>query len=245
MDPVVEFKNIKKYFWRRKGLFGVSSSPVKAVDGVSFEVEKGSTFGLVGESGSGKSTIAKILTGILKPDSGDSAINGRVDMVFQDPYSSLNPRMTVRDILGEPLLVRGWKKDDIAGETKKALDMVKLNNVSFLVRYPHQFSGGERQRIAIARALITRPDVIILDEPVSSLDVSIQAGILNLLLDIQEEMDLTYVFISHDLRVVEFMSDTVGVMVSGKLAEIASSEEIYSNPKSEYTKKLLAAVPSF
>jgi ABC-type glutathione transport system ATPase component len=240
---VIEFRDVKKYF-RPRGVFHAGEGPVKAVDGVSFSCAPGGTFGLVGESGSGKSTVAKLAAGIFSPDSGRIKITGDKDMVFQDPYGSLNPRMNVRDIVGEPLLVKNVKKDQVSRRVRAVLDRVDLEGASCEKRYPHQFSGGERQRIAIARALINEPAVLILDEPVSSLDVSIQAGILNLLKDLQKESGLTYLFISHDLRVVEFMSDTVGVMKEGRLVEIASKEEIYLSPKHPYTKHLLNSVPS-
>ena len=239
---MVELKKVKKYF-HPHGVFLPGGNPVKAVDGVSFSVDKGKTFGLVGESGSGKSTIAKLVVGILKPDSGDITLMGEKDIVFQDPFSSLNPRMKVRNIIGESLFVRGWGKKEISERVREVLDMVRLTEIETLDKYPHQFSGGERQRIAIARALASSPEVLVLDEPVSSLDVSIQAGVLNLLKDLQERLDLTYIFISHDLRVVEFMSDTVGVMKDGCLVEVASREEIYASPKAPYTKHLLESIP--
>ncbi len=244
MDTVVELKNVKKYFTKRV-FFGAAKEQVRAVDGISFTVEKGKTFGLVGESGCGKSTIAKSIVGILRPDSGEIIVRGDSDIVFQDPFSSLNPRMTVTEIVGESLLVRGLGKKEIASRVREVLGMVRMGAVSCEDKYPHQFSGGERQRIAIARALAGRPGVLVLDEPVSSLDVSIQAGILNLLKDLQEETALAYVFISHDLRVVEFMSDTVGVMKEGKLVEIASREAIYSSPSNAYTRHLLDSIPKF
>ncbi len=243
MNPMVEVIDLKKYFRQEGFLFRSGTEPVKAVDGVSFGAEKGRTFGLVGESGCGKSTLAKLITGILKSDSGRIIVRGGSDIVFQDPYSSLNPRMTVRAIVGESLLVRGVRKEEIEGRVRETLRMVRLGDPGCADKYPHQFSGGERQRIAIARALIRKPEILVLDEPVSSLDVSIQAGILNLLKDLQDELTLTYIFISHDLRVVEFMSDIVGVMKNGKLVETASREEIYSSPKNEYTRHLLGAIP--
>ena len=244
MNNMVEFSNVKKYF-RKRTLLHSAEDTVKAVDGVSFFCEEGKTFGLVGESGCGKSTIAKLAAGIFRQDEGTILVSGEKDIVFQDPYSSLNPRMNVRDIVGEPLLVRGVKKDEISERVRKVLGRVRLEGSSCEKKYPHQFSGGERQRIAIARSLIKEPAVLILDEPVSSLDVSIQAGILNLLKDLQKEFGLTYLFISHDLRVVEFMSDMVGVMKEGRLVEISSKEEIYSSPKHPYTKHLLSSIPSF
>ncbi|RKY42833.1 MAG: hypothetical protein DRP85_01340 [Candidatus Makaraimicrobium thalassicum] len=242
METVIEAADLKKYF-RKSGFSRKAGEAVKAVDGVSFTVAKGKTFGLVGESGCGKSTIAKLIVGILRPDSGRMVIRGDRDIVFQDPFSSLNPRMTVRDIIGESLLIRGVEKKEIEYRVKEVLCMVRLNEPGCGSKYCHQFSGGERQRIAIARALVRRPGILVLDEPVSSLDISIQAGILNLLKDLQEELGLTYIFISHDLRVVEFMSDSVGVMKDGKLVETASSREIYSSPKHEYTRHLLNSIP--
>ncbi len=229
---MIEVKRVKKYFKK-----------VKAVDDVSFSVERGKTFALAGESGSGKSTIAKLVVGIYKPDSGGVSLGGDRDIVFQDPYSSLNPRMTIFDIVGEALLIRGYKKEIIREKVLETLKLVRLDDASMLNKYPHQFSGGERQRIAIARAIIRRPEILVLDEPVSSLDVSIQASILNLLKDIQEELSLTYLFISHDLRVVEFMADKVAIMRYGKIVEISSKEEIYASPKHEYTKYLLDSIP--
>ena len=243
MELMVEAVDLKKYFWKKKSFFRHGKEPVKAVDGVSFTVEKGRTFGLVGESGCGKSTIAKLIVGILDPDSGRSIIRADRDIVFQDPFRSLNPRMTAGEIIGESLLVRGVGKKEVDRGVKEVLRLVRLDDPGCADRYPHQFSGGERQRIAIARALVRRPGILVLDEPVSSLDVSIQAGILNLLKDLQEELGLTYIFISHDLRVVEFMSDTVGVMKEGGLVEIASREEIYASPKAEYTRHLLESIP--
>ena len=244
MNNMVEFSNVKKYF-RKRMLIHSAEDTVKAVDGVSFFCEEGKTFGLVGESGCGKSTIAKLAVGIFRQDEGVVRINGEKDIVFQDPYSSLNPRMNVRDIVGESLLVRGVKKEEISERVRKVLGRVRLEGFSCEKKYPHQFSGGERQRVAIARSIMKEPAVLVLDEPVSSLDVSIQAGILNLLKDLQSELGLTYLFISHDLRVVEFMSDMVGVMKEGRLVEISSKEEIYSSPKHPYTKHLLSSIPSF
>jgi len=244
MNMMIEVKNLKKYFRKKGTFFRTKREPVKAVDDVSFTVQKGKTFGLVGESECGKSTLAKILVGILTPDSGSVSIQGDKDIVFQDPYNSLNPRMTAREIVGESLFVRKTGKEEIEKRCRKIFEMVKLDYSVCKDKYSYQFSGGERQRIAIARALIRNPDVLVLDEPVSSLDVSIQAGILNLLKDLQESLDITYVFISHDLRIVEFMADTVGVMLKGRFVEIASKDEIYSSPKDPYTKTLIAAIPN-
>ncbi len=240
---MIELKNVKKYFHPRRGIFSSDGDSVKAVDGVSFTVPRGKTFGLVGESGCGKSTIAKLIVGILEPDSGEIKCQGNTDIVFQDPFSSLNPRMTIGDIVGEPLFISGQKRNEIKAGVKRMLSVVKLRSAECIDKYPHQFSGGERQRIAIARSLVRKPHILVLDEPVSSLDVSIQAGILNLLKDIQEEMYLTYVFITHDLRVAEFMSDAMGVMKEGTLVEVASPREIYSSPKDGYTRQLLDSIP--
>lgn len=240
--PIIELRNVKKYFWKRR-MVHHEEDAVKAVDDVSLSCAEGETFGLVGESGSGKSTVAKIIAGILEADEGDVIVRGESDIVFQDPHSSLNPRMTVKQIVGEALYVRGEKKDVLEEKVKRSLSMVKLNWEDSKNKFPHQFSGGERQRIAVARSLVREPSVLILDEPVSSLDVSIQAGVLNLLKDLQKELKLTYLFISHDLRVVEFMSDNVGVMKEGRLVEVSSREELYSSPKDPYTKHLLESIP--
>ena len=243
MENILEVTELKKYFRNRRTFLNQGRRTVKAVDGISFSVERGTTFGLVGESGSGKSTVARLIMGILKPDSGKVSLKGESDIVFQDPDSSLNPRMKVSEFLAESLLARKVRKKERARRIEESLNAVRLQAKSCLDKYPHQFSGGERQRISIARALIRRPDIVVLDEPVSSLDVSIQAEILNLLKDLQDELGITYVFISHDLRVIEFMSDVVGVMKDGRIAEKATCEDIYSDPKSEYTRSLLDAIP--
>ncbi|MDD5634860.1 MAG: ATP-binding cassette domain-containing protein [Candidatus Omnitrophica bacterium] len=245
MNNIIKLENIKKYFYKKEMFFSPRAKTVKAVDDVSFCVEKGTTFGLVGGSGSGKTTIAKLIVGILKPDSGNIEIGGTCDIVFQDPFSSLNPRMRVEDIIGESLLIKGTKKTERRAKVENVLKLVRMDGSKCLRKYPHQFSGGERQRIGIARALVRQPDILILDEPVSSLDVSIQAGILNLLKDLQESMHLTYVFVSHDLRVIEFMSDIVGIMKDGRLLEVSPKDEIYRSPKSPYTKELLGSIPEF
>jgi oligopeptide transport system ATP-binding protein len=244
MHSAAELKDVSKYF-TRSGFHRSGRDVVKAVDGVTFSCERGKTFGLVGESGSGKTTVARLVAGILKSDSGEIIVSGEKDMVFQDPYSSLNPRMKVEQIVGEPLLVRGFKKKEIAEKVDAVLGKVSMGDGDCRGKYPHQFSGGERQRIAIARSLVTEPSLLVLDEPVSSLDVLIQADILNLLKDLQDDLSLTYLFISHDLRVVEFMSDTVGVMKEGRIVEISSKEELYRNPRHPYTKSLLDSIPLF
>ena len=240
---MIEVRELKKYFRRRKDFLSARSEEVKAVDGISFSIAKGKTFGLVGESGCGKTTVAKLIAGILPPDSGSIKVDGEMDIVFQDPFSSLNPRMKVRQIVGESLTIRGSGKKEVEHKVAETLKLVKLKSIGCADKYPHQFSGGERQRIAIARAIVRRPQALILDEPVSSLDVSTQASILNLLKDLQEKLGLTYVFISHDLRVVEFMSDLVGVMKDGKLVETASRDDIYSSPRDDYTRLLLESIP--
>lgn len=240
---MIQITGLKKYFYEKKTLFGKTGERVKAVDGVSFSVPQGKTFGLVGESGSGKTTVARLIAGILTPDAGSISIGGNVDIVFQDPESSLNPRMRAGDIIGESLRVKGVSRKEITERVRDALREVSIKDPESNGRYPYQFSGGERQRIAIARAIICRPAVIILDEPVSSLDVSIQASVLNLLKDIQQKLGLTYLFISHDLRVIEFMSDTVGVMKDGRLVEVASRDDIYLAPQNAYTRHLLDSIP--
>ena len=243
MDNILKLTNIKKYYTGKHSLFLKPKNIIKAVDDISFHINRGETFGLVGESGCGKTTLAKIISGIVKQDFGEIILEGKCDMVFQDPFSSLNPRMNIFSIVTEPLLVRGYKRDKLLGEYVKVMNAVKLSSDEGYKKFPHQFSGGQRQRIAIARAIIRKPDLLILDESVSSLDVSVQAGILNLLKDLQQELKLSYLFISHDLRVVEFMSDSVAVMEKGKIVEIATKYDIYSNPQSAYTKRLLAAIP--
>jgi oligopeptide transport system ATP-binding protein len=232
---------------------------VRAVGGVSFDIRAGETLGLVGESGSGKSTTGYTIIQLLKPTSGsvrfeDTELTtlGRAEIrrlrremqiVFQDPYSSLNPRMTVGDIVSEPLVVHGiGSRRDRTARVRELLDVVGFNP-SYTNRYPHEFSGGQRQRIGIARALALNPKLIICDEPVSALDVSIQAQIINLLKDLQHDFGLTYLFIAHDLAVVRSMSDRIAVMNRGQIVEIGPAEEVYTNPREDYTKALLSAVP--
>jgi oligopeptide transport system ATP-binding protein len=252
--------DLEKYFPVRKGLIIERTvGHVKAVDGVSFSIPAGKTLGLVGESGSGKSTTGYCILQLTKPTGGSIRFDGKeltklsgeglrkvrqdMQIVFQDPYSSLDPRMTVGNIVAEPLEVHGIGTRKTRRETVRRLLEVVGFNPNFTNRYPHEFSGGQRQRIGIARALALSPKLIICDEPVSALDVSIQAQILNLLKDLQRDFGLTYLFISHDLAVVRTMSDEIAVMNRGKLVEVGPAEEVYSNPKDEYTKALFTAVP--
>lgn len=245
---MVKIDNVKKYFPINRGYLKTASGVVKAVDGVSLEIKRGSTFGLVGESGCGKTTLGKLILGILKPDSGRIEVAAdRMQVIFQDPQNSLDPKMKVGDIVAEGLLINrpnaiGRRpKAGIAGRVKEMLDLVNLPGAS-ITKYPHQFSGGERQRIAIARAVITEPEFIVCDEPVSSLDVTVQLQILRLLKDIQKKFSMTYLFISHDLRVIRFMSDRIAVMRLGSIVEEGPAGTVYSRPSDNYTKKLLGSV---
>jgi oligopeptide transport system ATP-binding protein len=252
--------DLRKHFPVRKGLLWEKTvGYVKAVDGVSFSIPAGKTLGLVGESGSGKSTTGYCILQLLKPTSGSVRFMGteltelgrgelrrtrqEMQIVFQDPYSSLDPRMTVGRIVAEPLEVHGIGTRRARAETVRGLLEVVGFNPNFTNRYPHEFSGGQRQRIGIARALALNPKLIVCDEPVSALDVSIQAQILNLLKDLQRDFGLTYLFISHDLGVVRTMSDEIAVMNKGELVEVGPAEQVYSQPKHEYTKALFTAVP--
>lgn len=238
---IVRCDNISKSFPILRGVLRDEIGRVMAVDGVSFDIERGHAIGLVGESGSGKTTLGKIILGVLRPDSGMVKLNtDKIQVIFQDPYNSLDPRMKIYDILSEGLILRR----DTAGMAKRVedvMDLVKLPRLA-LKKYPHQFSGGERQRIAIGRALITNPELIVCDEPVSSLDVTIQLQILKLLKDIKERFNMTYLFISHDLRVVRFMCDRVAVMKDGKIVEEGNAAELYSHPTHQYTKQLLSSI---
>ncbi|WP_442598375.1 ABC transporter ATP-binding protein [Neobacillus sp. D3-1R] len=258
-ELLLEVNGLKKYFPITGGLFGKKQGDVKAVDDVSFYVRKGETLGIVGESGCGKSTTGRLLMRLIEASDGkimfeDKEITSMskselrktrrdIQMVFQDPYASLNPRHSIEQILEEPLIVHGiGTKEERKKQVREMLEVVGLSSYH-AKRYPHQFSGGQRQRIGIAKALMTKPKLIIADEPVSALDVSIQAQVLNLMKDIQKEFQLTYIFIAHDLGVVRHISDRVGVMYLGRLIELADSEELYENPKHPYTKALLSAVP--
>jgi ABC-type oligopeptide transport system ATPase subunit len=252
--------DLQKYFPVKKGIIVERTvGHVKAVDGVTFVIPEGKTLGLVGESGSGKSTTGYCILQLLKPTGGSIRFMGKelttmgreelrksrqnMQIVFQDPYSSLDPRMTVGGIVSEPLEVHGIGTRKSRRETVRRLLEVVGFNPNYTNRYPHEFSGGQRQRIGIARALALNPKLIVCDEPVSALDVSIQAQILNLLKDLQRDFGLTYLFISHDLAVVRTMADEIAVMNQGKLVEVGPAEEVYSQPKDEYTKALFAAVP--
>lgn len=255
---MLEVHNIKKYFPIKKKLFSKKKEFVKAVDGVSFTVKKGETLSIVGESGCGKSTTGRVLMKLLDATEGRIIFEGQditdltddeirplrkeFQMVFQDPYASLNPRLTVKEIIEEPLIVHNIEKSKRADRVIELLEVVGLNRYH-ANRYPHEFSGGQRQRIGIARALAVNPKLIIADEPVSALDVSIQSQILNLLKDLQEQYNLTYVFIAHDLSVVEHISDRVGVMYLGRLVELADRDGLFGGPLHPYTKALLSAVP--
>ena len=254
-EYLVEVKDLKQYFPIKVGF--TKKIPLKAVDGVSFSIKPGETLGLVGESGCGKTTVGRSLLRLYTPTSGEVLYNGeKVDansikhmrkemqMVFQDPYSSLNPRMTVEDIIGEPLDVHKLYSNKAERRDKiiHLMELVGLN-AEHATRYAHEFSGGQRQRIGIARALTVQPKLIIADEPVSALDVSIQAQVLNLLQQLQKDFNLTYLFISHDLSVVEMISDRIGVMYLGTIVETAPKKELYANPRHPYTRALLSAVP--
>ncbi|MEH7304728.1 ABC transporter ATP-binding protein [Neobacillus drentensis] len=258
-ELLLEVNGLKKYFPITGGLFGRKHGEVKAVDDVSFYVRKGETLGIVGESGCGKSTTGRLLMRLIEASDGKIVFEDKeitsmskaelrktrrdIQMVFQDPYASLNPRHSIEQILEEPLIVHGiGTKEERKKQVREMLEVVGLSSYH-AKRYPHQFSGGQRQRIGIAKALMTKPKLIIADEPVSALDVSIQAQVLNLMKDIQKEFHLTYIFIAHDLGVVRHISDRVGVMYLGRLIELAESEELYEDPKHPYTKALLSAVP--
>ncbi|MGW7251920.1 ABC transporter ATP-binding protein [Streptomyces decoyicus] len=260
-EPILEVRDLVKHFPLTRGvLLRKQVGAVQAVDGVSFDLHQGETLGIVGESGCGKSTVAKLLVGLERPTAGRiryrgediSTLSGRalkavrrnIQMVFQDPYTSLNPRMTVGDIIGEPYEIHPEvaPKGDRRRKVRELLDVVGLNP-EYINRYPHQFSGGQRQRIGIARGLALRPEIIVADEPVSALDVSVQAQVVNLLEQLQHEFDLSYVFIAHDLSVVRHISDRVAVMYLGRLAEIGTEDQIYEHPTHPYTQALLSAVP--
>ncbi|GGR17258.1 ABC transporter ATP-binding protein [Streptomyces netropsis] len=260
-EEILEVRDLVKHYPLTRGIvFRKQVGAVRAVDGVSFELRRGETLGIVGESGCGKSTVAKMLVNLERPTAGRilykgediadlsgkalKAVRRNIQMVFQDPYTSLNPRMTVGDIVGEPYAIHPEvaPKGDRRRKVQDLLDVVGLNP-EYINRYPHQFSGGQRQRIGIARGLALNPEIIICDEPVSALDVSVQAQVVNLLERLQDEFELSYVFIAHDLSVVRHISDRVAVMYLGRLAEIGTEAQIYQHPTHPYTQALLSAVP--
>ncbi|MFD7019412.1 ABC transporter ATP-binding protein [Streptomyces sp. NPDC059161] len=260
-EAILEVRDLVKHYPLTQGiLFKKQVGAVKAVDGVSFDLAAGETLGIVGESGCGKSTVAKMLVNLERPTAGQikykgdditemsgkalKAVRRNIQMVFQDPYTSLNPRMTVGDIIGEPYEIHPEvaPKGNRRAKVQDLLDVVGLNP-EYINRYPHQFSGGQRQRIGIARGLALQPEIIVADEPVSALDVSVQAQVVNLLARLQNEFALSYVFIAHDLSIVRHISDRVGVMYLGRIVEIGRDEEIYDHPTHPYTQALLSAVP--
>ncbi|CAB5043950.1 unannotated protein [freshwater metagenome] len=257
-EPLLKVVNLEKKFPIQRGLFKRTVGHIHAVDGISFEIGQGETLGLVGESGCGKSTTARLILRLLDPTNGEIYFNGKeihtlsreeirkerkdMQIVFQDPYASLNPRMTVRQIVAEPLIVHGLAKDDSDPAVDEMIELCGLSR-EFGNRYPHEFSGGQRQRVGIARALVTRPKLVVLDEPVSALDVSVQAQILNLLDDLREKFGFSYLFVAHDLSVVSHISARVAVMYLGKIVEIGTRQEIFENPQHPYTKALISAVP--
>ncbi|MBE3589620.1 MAG: ATP-binding cassette domain-containing protein [Firmicutes bacterium] len=253
-QPLLEVKDLRKYFPAGRGAW------VKAIDGVSFEIRRGEVFGLVGESGCGKTTVGRTIVRLYRPTSGSviydgidvhrapaaqrRALHRRMQMIFQDPYASLNPRMTVGDIIGEALDIHGLapSRKARAERVQELLQTVGLNK-DHVNRFPHEFSGGQRQRIGIARALAVDPEFIVADEPISALDVSVQAQVVNLMRKLQEERGLTYLFIAHDLAMVKYLSDRIGVMYLGRMMEMATSEELHRHPLHPYTQALLSAIP--
>jgi len=266
-ETIISIKDLRKHF-PVKNIWGTDIALVKALDGVNLKIESGKTFGIVGESGCGKTTLMRTLLRLVESTSGSVVLSNeltqnnyssnkledlsnnelrsfrrQIGVVFQDPMGALNPRMLIKDIVSEPLVIHG-KTDNVRERVIELLENVGLGE-EHLYRYPHEFSGGQRQRIVIARALALDPKILVLDEPTSALDVSVQAQILNLLNDLQEKYNLTYIFISHDLSVIEYMCDRLAVMYLGKVVEEANTEELFSNPQHPYTKALLSATPNF
>ncbi|NDA84026.1 MAG: ATP-binding cassette domain-containing protein, partial [Actinobacteria bacterium] len=258
MSNLLSASGLVKKFPIQRGIFKRTVGHVNAVSDITFDIAPGETLGLVGESGCGKSTTARMLMRLIEPTAGSVTFNGvnlnslsreemrkmrkDIQIVFQDPYASLNPRMTIRQIIAEPLLVHGMSESDLDPRVDEMMELCGLSQ-EFGNRYPHEFSGGQRQRVGIARALITRPKLVVLDEPVSALDVSVQAQILNLLDDLKTKFDLSYLFVAHDLSVISHISDRVAVMYLGKIVEIGTRKDIFENAKHPYTQALLSAVP--
>jgi peptide/nickel transport system ATP-binding protein len=255
---LLEVRHLVKEFPRRSGVFG-RADPVRAVDDVSFTIDEGETFGLVGESGSGKTTTGRCILRLIEPTSGEVTFDGRdvlklsradlrrarrdMQIVFQDPYSSLNPRMRAGDIVEEPLVIHQLgSRDERRARVRQLFELVGLD-VDHLARYPHEFSGGQRQRIGVARALALNPSLVVADEPVSALDVSVQAQVVNLLMDLQQQLGLTYLFIAHDLRLVEHICPRVAVMYLGRIVEMGDTAKLFASPRHPYTRALLSAIP--
>jgi oligopeptide/dipeptide ABC transporter ATP-binding protein len=257
-EPVIRIEQIKKYYKQTTGLFNPKVNYIHAVDDVSLTVQRGEVVGLVGESGSGKTTLARLILGLVRPTANTVYINGvdifkttgsrmreirkTISVVFQDPAASLNPRVTIGDSLMRPLIINGLRQKSALEEAEAIMDKVKLDS-SYLKRYPHQLSGGQLQRVSIGRALILKPEVIILDEPTSALDISVQAQILNLLLELQGEFNLTYLLITHDLNVIRYISDRVAVMYLGKVVEIGETDSVFKEARHPYTIGLMASSP--